>query len=343
MPDGPAARRATRRGGVDRPLDPDFREADRSRIRTRTPSLARPNARSTASGRNFVRLTRPRAARSPATYEMPPKAARSPSADQPHLLLDRDQAEERAEHPDRSGSAPRTSRTRGRGRRRVRRAAAGCRTPASRVADPTRSTARRGRTRRSRRAGAPSTVTMAAAQERAGEHHLLARVAAAARREEVADRVRPPTAKIATSPSTNLSSRNANAAKNTRKPTAPRRTPIALPASRTLGWCSSSRSRRWRLAVRLDLGRSGSLNGETGRDHEDDRGEQERPVGVEDPLDQRRAGSTPTGAKISLMSASREFARTRSSGSWTTGRDEGAPSRSSSPCRAPGRRRPGGR
>ena len=52
----------------------------------------------------------------------------------------------------------------------------------------------------------------------------------------------PATAIDAATPSANRSFLSENAAKNARKPTAPRITAIALPASKMLGWWSSSRS-----------------------------------------------------------------------------------------------------
>ena len=135
-PSRPTSRPPSRplvRPRVDRPEPRDRPRPDprRSRIRSLTFSRALSNARSTASGRSLVRLTRPtpRAAR----RRRRPRRTRARTRARADRASPRSGSSRGARRRTRtSGTAPRTSRTHVRVRRRGHRAGAGCRTRACR-------------------------------------------------------------------------------------------------------------------------------------------------------------------------------------------------------------------
>ena len=128
-------------------------------------------------------------------------------------------------------------------------------------------------------------------------------------------RTRPPTS---ATPSPKRSSFRVKAVKNARKPTLPRSTAIALPASRMLGWCSSasaSASSVLSSGARVDA--FGILNAKiaaTANTTAPTRSDQSAPKRCWTPA----AGMPPTVAARTLISARRELALTSSDLSLTT-------------------------
>ena len=158
--------------------------------------------------------------------------------------------EEAAEHPDELEARLEPRRTRARAPRRRRRAARGCRTRGERAPMRRRRRIRRTRARAGRRSGPRRTAGSRArpASPRGSTPRAPSGAATARSRSRVA---LPSALPTSTSPNTHAGSPcffSTNAAKNVKKPTTPRSSPIAVPAVTMLGTCSSSRSSRSRAA-----------------------------------------------------------------------------------------------
>ena len=125
----------------------------------------------------------------------------------------------------------------------------------------------------------------------------------------------PMPAAVATVPSAKRSFLNVNAAKNWRKPIAPRRIAMADPASRIEGWCSSVRSSSASTGawVRRTRGIRVANTAAMRKITIAMRSDQSAPKSC----CTASAGAPPTTAAVALMSARREFAFTNDDSSST--------------------------